>query len=109
MPLATAERSAATCGISATTLVITFDREGLGAIVCENHDQLYGVIQRWMEKNAPYIEYVSPIEKALTEDPIQAMFCGPVGMMRHAPGSAFWTAISPTKSQSCERSTIIAI
>ena len=58
--------------------VITFDREGMGAIVCENHDQLYGVIQRWMEKNAPYIEYVSPIEKALIEDPIQVMFCGPV-------------------------------
>lgn len=65
-------------------MVITFDREGMGAIVCENHEHLYGVIQRWMEKNAPYIEYVSPIEKVLTEDPIQAMFCGPVEMMRRA-------------------------
>ncbi len=65
-------------------MVITFDREGMGAIVCENHEHLYGVIQRWMEKNAPYIEYVSPIEKVLTEDPIQAMFCGPVEMMQHA-------------------------
>ena len=64
--------------------VLTFDREGMGAIVCENHEQLYGVIQRWMEKNAPYIEYVSPIEKALTEDPIQAMFCGPIELMRRA-------------------------
>ncbi len=64
--------------------VITFDREGMGAIVCENHEQLYGVIQRWMEKNAPYIEYVSPIEKALTEDPIQTMFCGPIELMQRA-------------------------
>ncbi len=64
--------------------VITFDREGMGAIVCENHDQLYGVIQRWMEKNAPYIEYVSPVEKALVEDPIQVMFCGPVDLMQAA-------------------------
>jgi Cof subfamily protein (haloacid dehalogenase superfamily) len=64
--------------------VITFDREGMGAIVCENHDQLYGVIQRWMEKNAPYIEYVSPVEKALIEDPIQVMFCGPVDLMQTA-------------------------
>ena len=56
----------------------------MGAIVCENHERLYGVIQRWMEKNAPYIEYVSPIEKALTEDPIQAMFCGPVAQMQRA-------------------------
>ena len=65
-------------------MVITFDREGMGAIVCENHEHLYGVIQRWMEKNAPFIEYVSPIEKALTEDPIQAMFCGPVELMQTA-------------------------
>lgn len=65
-------------------LVITFDREGLGAIVCENHQHLYGVIQRWMEKNAPYIEYVNPVEKALTEDPIQTMFCGPIALMESA-------------------------
>ncbi len=63
-------------------MVITFDREGMGAIVCENPDRLYGVIQRWMEKNAPYIEYISPIENALSEDPIQAMFCGPVDLMQ---------------------------
>ena len=65
-------------------MVLTFDRSGMGAIVCENHDQLYGVIQRWMEKNAPFIEYVSPIEDALIEDPIQAMFCGPVELMDRA-------------------------
>jgi len=63
-------------------MVLTFDREGMGAIVCENRQRLYGVIQRWMEKNAPYIEYVNPIEKALVEDPIQAMFCGPIDMMQ---------------------------
>jgi Cof subfamily protein (haloacid dehalogenase superfamily) len=64
--------------------VLTFDRDGIGGIVCENHEHLYGVIQRWMEKNAPYIEYVSPIERALTEDPIHAMFCGPIELMQHA-------------------------
>jgi Cof subfamily protein (haloacid dehalogenase superfamily) len=65
-------------------MVLTFDRPAMGAIVCENHEQLYGVIQRWMEKNAPFIEYVAPIEKALAEDPIQAMFCGPVELMNQA-------------------------
>jgi Cof subfamily protein (haloacid dehalogenase superfamily) len=64
--------------------VLTFDREGMGGIVCENYEQLYGVIQRWMEKNAPHIEYISPIEKALTEAPIQAMFCGPIELMQRA-------------------------
>ena len=65
-------------------MVLTFDRPAMGAIICENHEQLYGVIQRWMEKNAPFIEYVSPIENALTEDPIQAMICGPVELMDRA-------------------------
>jgi hypothetical protein len=65
-------------------MVLTFDRDGLGAIVCENHERLYGVIQRWMEKNSPFIEYISPIETALVTDPIQAMFCGPIDLMKHA-------------------------
>jgi Cof subfamily protein (haloacid dehalogenase superfamily) len=65
-------------------MVLTFARHDKGAIVCESHDRLYGVIQRWMEKNAPYIEYVAPIENALTQDPIQAMFCGPVELMEQA-------------------------
>ena len=63
-------------------MVLTFDREGKGAIVCENHQRLYGVIQRWMEKNSPYIEYISPIEKALITDPIQTMFCGPIDLSK---------------------------
>ena len=79
----------------------------MGAIVCENHEQLYGVIQRWMEKNAPYIEYVSPIEKALIEDPIQVMFCGPVDLMQTAQ-ERLPPPISPTKSRCCARSTTIA-
>ena len=65
-------------------MVLTFDREGMGAIVCERREDLYSTIQRWMEKNAPYIEYISPIESALAEDPIQAMFCGPIELMERA-------------------------
>jgi len=65
-------------------MVLTFDRPAMGAIVCENHEELYGVIQRWMDKNADFIEYISPIELALTEDPIQAMFCGPIELMNQA-------------------------
>jgi len=83
--------------------VITFDREGMGAIVCENHDHLYGVIQRWMEKNAPYIEYVNPVEKSLIEDPIQVMFCGPVDLMQaaqaHLLSSDFSSEITVLRTQ----------
>jgi Cof subfamily protein (haloacid dehalogenase superfamily) len=70
-------------------MVITFDRDGLGAIVCEQRERLYGVIQRWMEKNAPVIEYVKPIERALIEDPIQVMFCGQVELMKTAEQKLF--------------------
>lgn len=81
LPKATAIRLARALRQYRNYMVLTFDRPDMGAIVCESHDQLYGVIQRWMEKNAPYIRYVSPIENAVTEDPIQAMFCGPVALM----------------------------
>ena len=84
LPQATANRLCLGMREFRNHMVITFDRDGMGAIVCENHEHLYGVIQRWMEKNAPYIEYVSPIEKSLIEDPIQAMFCGPIELMERA-------------------------
>ncbi len=84
MPQATALKLCAHMRDFRNYSVITFDRDSMGAIVCENHELLYGVIQRWMEKNAPYIEYVSPVEKALIEDPIQVMFCGPVDRMQSA-------------------------
>jgi len=41
-------------------------------------------IQRWLEKNMEYIRFVVPIEDALTTDPVQAMFCGPVALMQKA-------------------------
>ncbi len=64
--------------------VLTFDSTGPGTIVVERLDELEGSIQRWLEKNMQYIQFVVPIEKALTSDPVQAMFCGPVEQMRLA-------------------------
>ena len=64
--------------------VVTFDAVGKGAIVVEHLRELEGSIQRWLEKNLDYIEFVIPIESALTADPIQAMFCGPVALMQQA-------------------------
>lgn len=64
--------------------VLTFDKNGRGAIVLE-HLQLLGVsIRHWLQKNMEYIEFVVPIENALTTDPVQAMFCGPVALMQQA-------------------------
>jgi len=64
--------------------VLTFDKDGRGAIVLEHLRHLEGSIQRWLEKNMEYIEFVVPIENALTTDPVQAMFCGPVALMQQA-------------------------
>ena len=64
--------------------VLTFDTEAKGAIVLEHMRDLNTSIQRWLEKNLEYIDFVIPIEKALVSDPVQAMFCGRIEHMRKA-------------------------
>ena len=64
--------------------VLTFDSDASGTIVIERLDKLEASIQRWLEKNMKYIQFVVPIENALTTDPVQAMFCGPVAEMQRA-------------------------
>ncbi len=80
-------------------LVITFDRVGedgedaMGSLVVENLENLTSNVDRWVTANAPYIECVVPIERALVarpgeleppDPPIQMMLCGPVARMRLA-------------------------
>jgi Cof subfamily protein (haloacid dehalogenase superfamily) len=64
--------------------VLTFDTEEKGAIVLEHMRELNTVIQRWLEKNLQFIEFVIPIEDSLTSDPVQAMFCGSIPRMQQA-------------------------
>ncbi len=64
--------------------VLTFDKETKGAIVLERMDELGASIRRWLEKNIEYIEFVIPIENALTMEPVQAMFCGTMERMSSA-------------------------
>jgi Cof subfamily protein (haloacid dehalogenase superfamily) len=64
--------------------VLTFDKETKGAIVLERMDDLGASIQRWLEKNMEYIEFMVPIEKALVTNPVQAMFCGTMVRMSSA-------------------------
>jgi Cof subfamily protein (haloacid dehalogenase superfamily) len=61
--------------------VLTFDTDKKGAIVLERMDELGASIQRWLEKNLNYIDFVIPIENSLVTDPVQAMFCGTVARM----------------------------
>jgi Cof subfamily protein (haloacid dehalogenase superfamily) len=64
--------------------VLTFDQEEKGAIVLEHMTELSSSIQRWLEKNLQYIDFVIPIENAITRDPVQAMFCGSIPRMQQA-------------------------
>ena len=73
--------------------VLTFDTESKGAIVLERMDELTISIQRWLEKNLQYIDFVIPLEDALVTDPVQAMFCGPIPRMRQAVGALESSAI----------------
>jgi Cof subfamily protein (haloacid dehalogenase superfamily) len=66
--------------------VLTFDTESKGAIVLEHMGELTSNIERWLEKNMNYIDFVIPIENAITTDPVQAMFCGPIARMHEALG-----------------------
>ena len=51
--------------------VLTFDKEEKGALVLESADEIQKSAFRWVEKNAAYIEYVVPLERALVTDPVQ--------------------------------------
>jgi Cof subfamily protein (haloacid dehalogenase superfamily) len=64
--------------------VLTFDRQGNNALVLERFEELNQSISRWIQVNAAFIQYVSPLEDALIEDPIQAMYCGPLSRMEQA-------------------------
>jgi Cof subfamily protein (haloacid dehalogenase superfamily) len=64
--------------------VITFERPGKGGLIVERTEELTESIQRWIEKNSQFIEHVVPIESGITEDPIQAMFCGTIAKMELA-------------------------
>ena len=65
--------------------VLTFDRDanvpGNDSLVLESADELNRTVSRWLEINRPYIKFVSPLEDALIEDPLQAMYCGRVAVM----------------------------
>lgn len=64
--------------------VVTFDKESKGALVLERMDELTASIRRWLENNLQYIDFVVPLEQALVDDPVQAMFCGSIARMQQA-------------------------
>ena len=74
-------------------MVVTFDKESKGALVLERMDELTQSIQKWLEKNIEYIDFVIPLERTLVTDPVQAMFCGSIARMREALATLETSAI----------------
>jgi len=87
--------------------VLTFDRPdnvpGNDSLVLESADELNNTVSRWLELNRPYIKFVSPLEDALTEDPLQAMYCGRVALMerlqKHLHQAGFLDKITLMRTQ----------
>jgi Cof subfamily protein (haloacid dehalogenase superfamily) len=84
LPVDTCRQLCATMEEFRGNTVITFDKESKGALVLERMDELTVSIQRWLEKNLQFIDFVVPIEDCLVTDPLQTMFCGPIVRMGEA-------------------------
>ncbi len=81
LPLAAARELVAHMTDFRRNMVITFDGDAEGCLLLETLEELNESIQRWLQKNQPYLRFVQPIEEGLTRDPIQAMFCGTIERM----------------------------
>ena len=84
LPVATARKLCRAMQEFRGNTVVTFDREDKGALILERMDELGTSIQRWLEKNMEFIDFVIPVENCLITDPVQAMFCGRTERMRQA-------------------------
>lgn len=88
-------------------LVVTFDKETRGTLVLERLDKLNGSIRRWLETNLEFIDFVIPVEKALVEDPVQAMYCGTIARMQEVQvkleASSVWSRVNVLKTEYPER------
>jgi hypothetical protein len=55
-------------------------------VVTENLDPAHEPAEGYFARNREYLEQVIPLEKALTEDPLEVLFVGAVGAMRELEG-----------------------
>ncbi len=86
---------------------LVFDRPRENQVIFEEIDPNDKRRQAYIQRNREFIACVSPLEDALTEDPIQVMYSGPVNVMRETEavlrsgfdGSWFSVAITYYESQ----------
>lgn len=95
LPAATARKLCLAMKEFRGNMVLTFDKETKGAIVLERMDLLTSSIQKWLEKNIEFIDFVIPVEDSLVTDPVQAMFCGPILLMQQALTAIEASGVAP--------------
>lgn len=61
---------------------LAFDRPREGQVVFERIDWTHPSRRAYAERNRPFIREIEPLDEALTEDPLQVMFNGPIASMR---------------------------
>ena len=84
MPAETALRLCAAMDAFRRAAVLTFDVDGKGSLVVETTEGFDLGIQRWLERNRDSIDFVIPLEDALTTDPVQVAFAGSLDHMGRA-------------------------
>jgi hypothetical protein len=82
LPRAAARKILAATRAFDDSVAIVFDRADSRQIVFERMDWTHPNRKGYYERNKSFIAEASPLEEALTEDPIQVMFNGGVARMR---------------------------
>ncbi len=84
LPVATARDVCALMKGCRKCTILTFDLDAKGALVVEATDGFDPGIQRWMERNATWIDCVPRLEDALVTDPVQVALAGSIERMHYA-------------------------
>lgn len=82
LPAAKARAVLEAVGEGRAQALLLFERDGKGQIAVENLDPAHEPVEGYFKRNEKFLEQVVPLEKALTEDPIQVLFAGPVEKIR---------------------------
>jgi hypothetical protein len=82
LPAAAARRVLEATAAFRETTALVFDRSGAAQVIYERLESTDPHRITYFERNRAFIAAVTPLDAALTEDPLQVMCSGPVRMMR---------------------------
>jgi hypothetical protein len=82
LPAAKARAVLTDAGPWRRSALLLFDREGKGQVVTEDLNPAHEPVEGYFARNREFLEQVVPLEEALTEDPLEVLFVGPVAPLR---------------------------